>query len=54
MKKTAVLLYDTCCLFELTVALQMLSMAGKDLVYFGTSFEPIPKLLRPGSGYTVH
>jgi putative intracellular protease/amidase len=41
MKKTAVFLYDTCCLFELTVALEMFTMAGKDLVYFGTSFEPI-------------
>ena len=41
MKKTAVFLYDTCCLFELTVALEMFTMAGKDLVYFGTSFEQI-------------
>lgn len=41
MKKTAVFLYDTGCLFELIVALEMLTMAGKDLVYFGTSFEPI-------------
>lgn len=41
MKKTAVLLYDTCCLFELTVALEMLTMAEKSIVYFGKSLEPI-------------
>ncbi|MCI6603014.1 MAG: DJ-1/PfpI family protein [Clostridiales bacterium] len=41
MKKTAVFLYDTCCLFELTVALEMLSMANKEVVYFGKSLEPI-------------
>ncbi len=34
MKKTAVLLYNTCCLFELTVALEMLQMAEKPVVYF--------------------
>lgn len=41
MKKTAVLLYDTCCLFELTVALEMLKMADKDVVYFGKSLKTI-------------
>ncbi len=41
MKKTAVLLYDTCCLFELTVALQMLKMAGKPVEYFAKSLNPI-------------
>lgn len=41
MKKTAVLLYDTCCLFELTVALEMLKMAEKEVEYFGKSLKPI-------------
>lgn len=41
MKKTAVLLYDQCCLFELTVALEMLKMAGKEIVYFGIDLETI-------------
>jgi hypothetical protein len=34
MKRTAVLLYNTCCLFELTVALEMLQMAQKPVVWF--------------------
>ncbi len=41
MKKTAVLLYDKSCLFELTVALEMLKMADKEIVYFGVDLEPI-------------
>ncbi|SDY99584.1 Putative intracellular protease/amidase [Proteiniborus ethanoligenes] len=41
MKKTAVLLYDTCCLFELTVALEMLKMAEKPVVYFAKELKPI-------------
>lgn len=41
MKKTAVLLYDTCCLFELTVALEMLQMAEKPIVYFAKELKPI-------------
>lgn len=41
MKKTAVLLYDTCCLFELTVALEMLQMVEKPVVYFAKDLEPI-------------
>lgn len=41
MKKTAVLLYNTCCLFELTVALEMLQMAEKPVVYFAKELEPI-------------
>lgn len=41
MKKTAVLLYDTCCLFELTVALEMLKRAGKPVEYFSKSLSPI-------------
>ena len=41
MKKTAVLLYDTCCLFQLTVALEMLKMAEKPVVYFAKELKPI-------------
>lgn len=41
MKKTAVLLYETCCLFELTVALEMLKMADKPVVYFSRDLKPI-------------
>ena len=41
MKKTAVLLYDTCCLFDLTVALEMLQMAEKPIVYFAKELKPI-------------
>lgn len=41
MKKTAVLLYNTCCLFELTVALEMLQMAQKPVVYFAKDLKPI-------------
>ena len=41
MKKTAVLLYNTCCLFELTVALEMLKMAEKPVVYFAKELKPI-------------
>lgn len=41
MKKTAVLLYNTCCLFELTVALEMLKMAEKPVVYFAKDLKPI-------------
>lgn len=41
MKKTAVLLYDTCCLFELTVALEMLKMAEKPVIYFSKELNPI-------------
>lgn len=41
MKKTAVLLYDTCCLFEITVALEMFSMVGKPVVYFAKNLSPI-------------
>ncbi|MCR2042910.1 DJ-1/PfpI family protein [Anaerosalibacter massiliensis] len=41
MKKTAVFLYDKCCLFELTVALEMLQMAQKPITYFATELQPI-------------
>lgn len=41
MKKTAVLLYNDCCLFEITVALEMLKMAEKPVVYFGKDLKPI-------------
>ncbi|NLY20755.1 MAG: glutamine amidotransferase [Tissierellia bacterium] len=41
MKKTAVLLYETCCLFELTVALEMLRMAEKEVVYFAKHLNTI-------------
>lgn len=41
MKKTAVLLYDYCCLFELTVALEMLQMAQKPVTYFAKDLKPI-------------
>ncbi len=41
MKKTAVLLYDACCLFEVTVALEMLQMAQKPVVYFAKELKPI-------------
>lgn len=41
MKKTAVLLYNICCLFELAVALEMLQMAEKPVVYFAKDLKPI-------------
>ena len=41
MKKTAVLLYDTCCLFDVTVALEMLQMAQKPVVCFAKELKPI-------------
>lgn len=41
MKKTAVLLYNGCCLFEVTVALEMLKMAGKPIIYFASDLKPI-------------
>lgn len=40
-KKTAVLIYDTFCNFELSVALEVLSLTGKEIVVFGTSMTPI-------------
>lgn len=53
MKKTAVFLYETCCLFELTVALEMLTMAGKDVEFFGKELNPIRSeegmLIKPDS-----
>lgn len=41
MKKTAVLLYNGCCLFEVTVALEMLKMAEKPVIYFAKDLKPI-------------
>ena len=53
MKKTAVFLYDTCCLFELTVALEMLTMAEKPTEFFGKSLDTIRSeeglLIKPDS-----
>jgi putative intracellular protease/amidase len=41
MKKTAVLLYNGCCLFEVAVALEMLKMAEKPVIYFAKDLKPI-------------
>ena len=41
MNKTAILLYNDCCLFEITVALEMLQMAQKPVVYFLNNLKPI-------------
>ena len=41
MNKTAILLYNDCCLFEITVALEMLQMAQKPVVYFSKDLKPI-------------
>mgnify|MGYP000990786965 FL=1 len=40
MKKTAVLLYNGCCLFEVAVALEMLKMAEKPVIYFAKDLKP--------------
>ena len=41
MKKTAVLIYDQFCLYEMSVALEMLSMAGKPITVFAKTLAPI-------------
>ncbi|MFR3346375.1 MAG: hypothetical protein ACLTS6_21845 [Anaerobutyricum sp.] len=37
MKKTAVLIYDSFCNFEFSVALEILAMAEKEIVVFAKS-----------------
>ena len=41
MKKTAVLIYDSFCNFEISVALEVLALAEKEITVFGVSKEPI-------------
>lgn len=41
MKKTAVLIYDQFCNFEIAPALEMLAIAGKQITIFGRSLSPI-------------
>ena len=41
MKKTAVLLYDSFCNFEISVAMEVLVLGGKEVVVFGATKEPI-------------
>jgi len=41
MKKTAVLLYDSFCNFEFSVALEILALAEKEIVVFGRTKKPI-------------
>lgn len=43
MKKTAVLLYDSFCNFEISVAMEVLVLGGKEVVIFGATKEPIRK-----------
>ena len=41
MKKTAVLIYDSFCNFEISVALEILSLSQKEITIFGRTKEPI-------------
>lgn len=41
MKKTAVLIYDSFCNFEISVALETLALAEKEIIVFGITKEPI-------------
>lgn len=41
MKKTAVLLYDSFCTFEISPALELLALAGKPITVFGPSKQRI-------------
>lgn len=41
MKKTAVLVFEQCCLFEITLLLNMLTMEGKKIDYVATTLEPL-------------
>jgi len=40
-KKTAVLIYDSFCNFEISVALEILALSGKEIVVFGKCKDPI-------------
>lgn len=41
MKKTAVLIYDSFCNFEISVALEILALTEKEITIFGRTKEPI-------------
>lgn len=41
MKKTAVLLYNSFCNFEISVAMEILALGEKEVVVFGATKEPI-------------
>ena len=41
MKKTAVLIYDSFCNFEFSVALEIFALSGKELTIFGRTKEPM-------------
>lgn len=41
MKKTAVLIYNSFCYFEISVALEVLALSGKPITVFGRTLEPI-------------
>ena len=41
MKKTAVLLYDSFCTFEISPALEILALAGKPITVFGAAKQTI-------------
>ena len=41
MKKTAVLLYNSFCNFEISVAMEVLALGEKEVVVFGATKEPI-------------
>ena len=49
MKKTAVLIYDQFCNFEMAPALEMLAMAQKPVIIFAKSVAPV----RSEEGLTV-
>lgn len=40
-KKTAVLIYDSFCNFEISVALEILALAGREITVFGQSTAPV-------------
>ena len=40
-KKTAVLIYDSFCNFEISVAFEILALSGKEIVVFGKCKDPI-------------
>ena len=41
MKKTAVLIYDQFCNFEIALALELLALAGKPMTVFAKNLEPV-------------
>ena len=41
VKKTAVLVYNSFCNFEISVALEVLALGGREITVFGVSKEPI-------------